>query len=58
MPPSTGHGVVTEWFDEHEKYVSHIPWPAQSPDLNPVKLREDLMSNAVEVIGYRFTCLT
>ena len=23
---------LTEWFDEHESEVEHLPWPAQSPD--------------------------
>ena len=27
--------VVTEWFDEHENDVKHMPWLSQSPDLNP-----------------------
>jgi hypothetical protein len=29
--------VVTEWFDEHGNDVSHMPWPSQSPDLNPIE---------------------
>ena len=29
--------VVTEWFDEHENDVNLMPWPSQSPDLNPVE---------------------
>jgi hypothetical protein len=29
--------VVTEWFDEDEKYVNHMPWLSQSPDLNPIE---------------------
>ena len=28
--------VVTEWFDEHENNVNHMPWPSQSPDFNPI----------------------
>ena len=28
---------VTEWFDEYENYVNHMPWPSQSPDLNPTE---------------------
>lgn len=28
--------LVTEWFDEDES--EHLPWPAQSPDLNIIEL--------------------
>ena len=28
---------VTEWFDEHDSEVEHLPWPAQSPDLNIIE---------------------
>jgi hypothetical protein len=27
--------MVTEWFDEHGNDVNNMPWPSQSPDLNP-----------------------
>ena len=29
--------MVTEWFDEHENDVNHMPWPSQSQDLNPIE---------------------
>jgi transposase len=29
--------VVTEWFDEHDNYLNHMPWPSQSPDLKPIE---------------------
>ena len=25
---------VQSWFEEHEDALQHLPWPAQSPDLN------------------------
>jgi len=25
--------IVTEWFDEHDRKVEHLPWFAQSSDL-------------------------
>jgi hypothetical protein len=27
-------GTVQSWFEEHEGELQHIPWPAQSLDLN------------------------
>jgi hypothetical protein len=27
-------GTVQPWFEEHEGEFHHLPWPAQSPDLN------------------------
>ena len=27
--------VVSNWFEENQ--VDHLPWPAQSPDLNPIE---------------------
>jgi hypothetical protein len=28
--------TVQSWFEEHEDEVQHLPWPAQSPDLNVI----------------------
>jgi hypothetical protein len=28
---------VQFWFEEHEAALQHIPWPAQSPDLNIIE---------------------
>jgi hypothetical protein len=32
--PSDTAGTVQLWFKEHEGELQHLPWPAQSPDLN------------------------
>ena len=29
--------VVTECLDEHEKYINHMSWLSQSPDLTPIE---------------------
>lgn len=29
--------ILTEWFDEHDSEIEHLPWPAQSPDLNIIE---------------------
>jgi hypothetical protein len=31
-------GTVQSWFEEHEGELQHLPWPAQSPDLNIIEL--------------------
>jgi hypothetical protein len=28
---------VQYWFEQHEDALQHLPWPAQSPDLNIIK---------------------
>jgi hypothetical protein len=28
---------VQEWFEEHEGEHQHLPWAAQSPDLNIIE---------------------
>jgi hypothetical protein len=32
--PINTAGTVQLWFDEHEGELPHLPWPAQTPDLN------------------------
>jgi len=36
-PTHTGR-LVTEGFDEDESDVEHLPWSAQSPDLNIIEV--------------------
>ena len=35
-PIRTGRSVQS-WFEEHEDACQHLPWPAQSPDLNIIE---------------------
>jgi hypothetical protein len=30
-------GSVQSWLKEHESELQHLPWPAQSPDLNIIE---------------------
>jgi hypothetical protein len=30
-------GTVQSWFEKHEGELKHLPWPAQSPDLNIIE---------------------
>jgi hypothetical protein len=30
-------GTLQSWFEEHEGELQHLPWPAQSPDLNIIQ---------------------
>ncbi|GFV56050.1 DDE_3 domain-containing protein [Trichonephila clavipes] len=32
-----GERLVQSWFEEHEDEVKHLPWSAQSPDLNIIE---------------------
>jgi hypothetical protein len=34
FPKTKTAGTVQSWFEEHEGELQHLPWPAQSPDLN------------------------
>jgi hypothetical protein len=31
-------GAVRSWFEEHEGELQHLPWAAQSPDMNITEL--------------------
>lgn len=37
--------VVTDWFQAHGDVIEVLPWPAKSPDLNPI---ENLWAAAVK----------
>lgn len=30
-------GIIKSWYDEHSEDFQHMPWPAQSPDLNIIE---------------------
>jgi hypothetical protein len=31
-------GSLQSWFEKHESEFEHLPWPAQSPNLNIIEL--------------------
>ena len=35
--PEHTAGNVQSWLQEHEDALQHLPWPAQSPDLNIIE---------------------
>jgi hypothetical protein len=35
--PIHSAGTTQSWFKEHEGELQHLPWPAQSPDLNIIE---------------------
>lgn len=42
--------IFTDWFGEHTTEIVHIPWPAKSPDLNPIKNLYDYLEQQVKRI--------
>jgi hypothetical protein len=30
-------GTIQSWFEVHEGELQHLPWPAQSPELNIIE---------------------
>jgi hypothetical protein len=51
MPPFNIAGTVQSWFEEHDGELQHLPWPAQSTDLN---ITEPLWSVIVSRVRNRF----
>jgi hypothetical protein len=38
---------VQSWFEEHEEALQHLPWAAQSPDLNIIDTLWSVLENGV-----------
>jgi hypothetical protein len=41
-------GTVQSWFGEHEGELQHLPWSAQSPDLNIFDLLWSVLETTVK----------
>ena len=39
--------IVQEWFEEHDKEFKVLPWPPNSPDLNPIEHLWDVLEKQV-----------
>jgi hypothetical protein len=40
-------GTVQSWVEEHEGELQHLPWPAQSPDLNIIQQLRSVLETGV-----------
>uniref|UniRef100_A0AAY5KPB9 Tc1-like transposase DDE domain-containing protein n=1 Tax=Esox lucius TaxID=8010 RepID=A0AAY5KPB9_ESOLU len=45
-PCHTAH-IVREWFEEHDEEFKVLPWPPNSPDLNPIEHLWDVLDQQV-----------
>ncbi len=49
--------IISDWFLEHDNEFTLLKWPPQSPDLNPIEHRWDVVEREIHIMDVQPTNL-
>ena len=49
--------MISNWFLEHDNEFTVLRWPPQSPDLNPIERRWDVVEREIQIMDVQLTYL-
>ncbi len=49
--------IISDWFLEHDNEFTLLKWPPQSPDLNPIEHRWDVVEREIPIMDVQLTNL-